>query len=53
MSGGINEFVLRITSQLKTKFRAETQKVSDELKAHFRAEIDKLKGELSNKIQDD
>ena len=49
MSGVINEFVSRITSQLKTKFRAETQKVSDELTAHFRA----VKGELSNKIQDD
>jgi hypothetical protein len=53
MSGGINEFVLRITSQLKRKFRAETQKVSDELAAHFRAETDKLNGELSNEIQDD
>jgi hypothetical protein len=37
MCGDTNEFISRITCQLTTKFRTETQKISDELTTKFRA----------------
>ena len=52
MSGDTNEFISRTPSQLATKFRTETQKISDELTKKFRAGSENEK-DFSKKIQDE